>query len=176
MLNFKKPIYYLTSILFIISLIALTGCNKPKQKSSNVNLELKDGLLYKIGNDTPYTGTEEAVVKGRRMVYEVVNGKKSGSFKIYYENKNLAIEGQLDENKNTGLWKYYFPNGAIESEGNFKNDSANGEWKWYFKNSALKEKGNFEKGKKEGKWFSYDENGKVIKELMYKDGKEIDKK
>jgi antitoxin component YwqK of YwqJK toxin-antitoxin module len=161
-------------LIFLIPLLMLAlliGCQHEENVPAG-HLVLKKGLLYGIGNDTPYTGTERGVVNGQKIEYQVVNGKKNGFFRTYYGNGKPAMEGNIVNNLNEGTWKYYYDNGQIESEGNFKNDTVDGNWKWYYLTGAVKEEGDFVNGKREGVWKTFDVKGDA-KEIIYENGEVV---
>ncbi len=163
------PIY----IFLVAGILVLGSCSKNKKEAKG--LVEKKGILYKIGSNEPFTGTEKAVEKNRMIEYHVVNGKKNGIFKISYLNGTPEMIGEMKDNKNEGLWKYYFPDGTLESSGYFKHDLPEGKWFWYFPTGGLKEEGSYIKGISEGEWTTYDSTGKVDSKTIYKNGKKMGK-
>ncbi len=143
-------------ILIIVTLM-IAACNE--RKNDQVNLVLKDSLLYEINSEKPFTGTQKAKVNNNYMEYEVVDGMKQGEFKIFYEDGTIQMSGSMDKNKNVGKWQYFFQEGKIESEGNFENDSPNGLWHFYYQDGKLKEEGYFKNGFRMGEWQFYNDNG-----------------
>src|SRR5690606_20037767 len=62
--------------------------------------------------------------------------------KTFYENGNIEIQGQFDENgKPTGEWKYYEENGKVESIEHFSENRIFR--KSYWQNGRLQEVGTF---------------------------------
>ena len=163
--------YLIYSFTIFIVLFFLNSC-KSKQDDKNI-LITKNGLIYKYGSSVPFSGKEIARVKQRTIVYDVVNGKKNGEFKILFLNGNPEIIGQMVNNSNEGLWKYFYPNSQIENEGNFKNNMADGKWTWFYDNGSLKEEGNYVNGKREGEWISYQKDGKVSEKKIFNNGTEV---
>ncbi len=169
----KNSVQTFGCIFFIIILVA--GCSK-KEKPHHTRLVIKDGLIYQYGKNTPYTGHEKSVVKGKLIEYDVKDGKKNGTFKLYYQNGKLEMTGNIKMGKNEGTWKYYNTDGSLESIGKFKDDKSDSAWEWYYNDGKLKSKGDFSEGKKTGKWINYDEEGKVIKQEIFKDDKPVKSK
>ncbi len=160
-------IYLFVLIISILSFFCNTG------KEIKAEYILKNGLIYKNGSDTAYTGRVKTVVNGSRFEYDVVKGKKTGELKIFDKNGSIAIEGNLKDNKNIGTWKYYYPGGELESVGDFVDDMPDGKWIWYYKNGKPREIGYFSEGEKDSTWFDYDEDGHQIKKYVFKNGEEI---
>lgn len=160
-------------LLFVI--ILFPGCSK-KSKPLHSHLINKNGLIFEYGKDTPYTGHEKDTVKGQLIEYDVKDGLKNGTFKLYRKNGKLEMLGKIVMNKNEGIWKYFNPDGSLESTGKFKNDKPDSTWAWYYNDGKLKSKGDYLDGKKIGDWKNYDEDGKVIKEEVFKDGKPVAEK
>jgi antitoxin component YwqK of YwqJK toxin-antitoxin module len=155
---------FIPVIFFTITL--LVSCSEEKPKSS---LIIKDNLLYKIGEDKPFTGTERGTVDGKILEYEVVDGLKQGKFRIYYADETIAVDGQIDSNKNVGKWQYFYPSGSLESEGGFTNDQPEGKWLWFYESGIVKEEGNFKAGMKIGSWKQFNELGELISEEEFLD-------
>lgn len=167
-----KKSYLILPFLFALSVIVcLASCSEsPKQKKTEIKF---DAEIYDE-NGNLFTGTRKGTVGSKVIEYEVVNGKKHGSFKTYYENGNPEMEGQIKENKNEGLWKYYYENGTLESEGNFQDDRIEGKWYWYYPTGSLREISEYQDGVRNGKIIMYDSTGTVIEEKLYKDGSEVE--
>jgi antitoxin component YwqK of YwqJK toxin-antitoxin module len=128
---------------------------------------MRDTLIYKKGSDIPFTGREKAKVKDKVIEYDIVNGLKQGEFIIYYENGNMQIKGQMENNRNVGKWQYFYETGEIESEGYFVDDQPEGRWVWYSPSGKLKEEGSYKQGRRIGKWKTFDENGNVMQEKEF---------
>jgi antitoxin component YwqK of YwqJK toxin-antitoxin module len=157
------------TMLIIVTVIRLNN-NSIKEKESLLKI---NGLLYKNGSKSPFTGIEKSKVRDRILEYDVVNGIKNGRFKVFYSDGTLQISGQLINDKNEGLWQYFYTNAQLESQGDFKNDLPTGSWYWYFPDGKIKEEGVFIEGKREGKWVSYKENGQVDTEKNYENGETV---
>ena len=162
-----KPIKlsHIFSILLVTILILTASCGKEEIPKSS--LIVKDNLLYKEGSNIPFTGKEKALVNNKIVEYEVLDGLKHGEFKIYFEDGNLEMQGQVDSNRNVGKWQYFYPDGKIESEGNFNLDKPDGNWIWNYPDGKRKEEAKYDNGIRIGKWLQYDNNGNVTSEHNY---------
>lgn len=155
-----KLFLIITSVIFIF-----VGCNK---YYTNQNIEIKeDGLIYKVGQDNPYTGRIIDTLNNNVLEYDVVNGMKNGEFRLSSIEGLVSVYGMIENNLNIGEWKYYYPNGQLESIGNFKNDSPNGKWNWYYPNGNIRETGTFFNRKKQGKWYEYSQDGLLMSIILY---------
>jgi antitoxin component YwqK of YwqJK toxin-antitoxin module len=154
--------------------LGLNSCSKTTESASEI--AIKDGLIFKKGELTPYTGEINDTLGGKIFKYSVIEGKKSGEFKTYFKSGQLEMIGQIKENLNQGKWTYYYQSGQVESEGTFKDDLPDGKWKWFYENGNIKEEGNYVKGDREGRWMLYDEEGKIKEERMLKKNQIIEKK
>jgi len=162
-------------ILIIVSVGLLFGINmlrKPKEEPVS-GVFANTELLYKDGSDKPFTGTVRDTEATNIMEYDVVNGIKSGRFRLYTNGGNPVISGELENNKNNGKWTYYYPSGKIESRGAFKDDTIVGKWTWYYKDGTIKEEGFYIKGERDGKWVTYNENGIIQSQVTFEKGKAI---
>ena len=146
--------------IIIASLMQLfvVSCGDNVELTDN-NLEIRDNIIYERGKGIPFTGIERARVDDKIIEYEIVDGVKHGSFKLYFENGNEEINGMIENNANTGEWKYYYDSGKLESEGYFIDDKPEGRWVWYYESGKIKEEGSFHIGNRVEWWYQYDSNG-----------------
>jgi antitoxin component YwqK of YwqJK toxin-antitoxin module len=154
------------SSALLIALLIFTFISCEKISDPKPDITIKDGLIFKQGEFKPYSGIVKDTIQGKRIEYEVVDGKKNGEFKTYFKNGKLAMNGYIKDNLNQGKWTYYYQSGQVESEGTFKDDLPDGMWKWFYENGNLREEGSYVKGNREGKWILYDIDGKVKEERM----------
>jgi antitoxin component YwqK of YwqJK toxin-antitoxin module len=145
------------TIACLIQVLAIS-CGDNIKLTDN-DLEIRDNLIYERGKEIPFTGIEQARVDDKIIEYEIVEGVKHGSFKLYFENGNEEIIGMIDNNANTGEWKYFFESGNLESEGFFVDDMPEGRWVWYYESGKIKEEGSFIKGNRVEWWYQYDSDG-----------------
>lgn len=171
----KHLFYYRTAMLKLFLKISWLGilffiaaCS---QYYSDQNIEIKeDGLIYKAGQPSPFTGRVIDTLNNKVLEYDVLNGLKNGEFRVSSVDGIMSVYGFVKDNLNNGEWKYYYPNGQIESKGNFLNDNPHGKWTWFYGNGSVKETGTFFDGKKTGKWYNYNERGVLSKMTYYYDG------
>ncbi len=115
-----------------------------------------DGLIYNSHNDQLFTGTvldtADVIIE-----FQVVDGKKNGTFRTYYLDGQIEKTGYVINNENMGTWKYYYPNGQIESEGDFESNKPDGKWISYYPDGTKESEGKYRDGKQDGIWTYYDE-------------------
>ncbi len=158
-------------LLFISSLFFAIACN---QYYTDQNIEIKeDGLIYKVGQDDPYTGRIIDTLQNKVVEYDVVNGMKNGEFSLSSIEGIVSVHGSIEDNRNIGEWKYFYQNEQLESIGNFKYDNPHGKWVWYYSDGSIKEKGTFLNGKKTGTWYLYNWEGSLFSIITYDDGEKI---
>ncbi len=158
-------------ILIISSLFFAAACN---QYYTDQNIEIKeDGLIYKVGQDDPFTGRILDTLENKVLEYDVVNGMKNGEFSLSSIEGIVSVHGSIEDNRNIGEWKYYYPNEQLESIGNFKNDYPHGKWVWYYSNGGIKEIGTFLNGNKTGSWYRYNWEGSLLSITTYDEGEKI---
>ncbi len=105
------------------------------------------------------------------------NGKKTGAWKIYGNDKTyagkgyaadaVAEEGAYTDGKKTGLWKLYFPSGKVKSEIEYKNGRPSGTFKSYYENGQVEEEGTWKNNAYTGGFKRYYENGQVAQEKSF---------
>jgi antitoxin component YwqK of YwqJK toxin-antitoxin module len=134
------------------------------------DLVKRDGLYYKKFNNVPFTGTIDGKIQG-----SFKNGKRNGSWIIYWDNGQLRSKGDYKNGMYDGSWIKYGDNGQLRSKGHYKNGMYDGSWIKYGDDGQLWSKGNFRNGKHEGSWVFYKYDGSLdkVNSGTYKDGKRI---
>ena len=89
--------------------------------------------------------------------------------KLYHDNGQLMVEGNIKDGKKDSIWKWYDEKGQLQAEVTYKDGKEEGWYKW-FENGKLKYEGNIKDGEENGIWKNYHENGQVSSEQIFKDG------
>lgn len=89
---------------------------------------------------------------------------------FYYENRQIASEGNMENGKPNGYWKTYYENGILKSSGNRKNYLLDSTWKFYNDSGKIVLEVNYLKDLKHGKRITYSEN-EIIEENFKKNVK-----
>ena len=136
-----KPI---TVIIAMFISIGLVSCNQIVNESETIKM---NDLLYKIGEDQPFTGT--VVGKGREDYRRVA-----------YEYKKEYKDGVQD-----GETVFIYPNGKLESKVPYKNGKVHGFMMRFWPNGRPRARIHFIDGLRgglRGEMF-WDENGHQVK-------------
>lgn len=168
-----KPRLLYFMILLLPVMMALLLYTWPQKKVSSTAFEVRDGLIYHIGSEVPFSGMVLDTVANKIIEYNVVSGKKNGNFVVSNASGNVEVFGKITKNKNEGVWKYYYPDGKLESVGNFESDKLTGKWLWYYPDGSLKKVGFFHKGQENGKWVEYKQSGDIKQEIYFLNGKVV---
>ncbi len=132
------------------------------EKGAYVN-NVKEGI---------WTAYYSAGTKKSEITYQ--NGQKRGYARIYFENGNIAEEGNWDVDKWTGKYITYYSNGKYSYLWNYdQNGKRHGYQKYYYPDGKIKIEGEWENGKENGIIKEYFENGKIKAEKSFIEG-EID--
>lgn len=99
-----------------------------------------------------------------------IEAKEEGVTKRYYENGQLAFEGEMKSFQKNGICKYYHENGQLKIIGNWKSDIPHGIFKRYNKKGNLEAEGKYEQGYRVGLFKGYYTNGKLAVESNWKNG------
>jgi len=157
-------------ILFIFLSLFLIGC---KSYHSTQNIYTEEGLIYKEGEEAPFTGRILDTLDTKIIEYEVRNGLKNGEFCLTSTSGKVAVYGSIKNNMNVGRWKYFYDSGNLESSGGFRDDKPNGKWTWFYENGVVKGDGYFIEGYKIGRWCAYSTKGILTSAITYNKGDKV---
>lgn len=87
----------------------------------------------------------------------------------YHENGLRHDQVHYKSGVITGKWYSWYDNGQLQVE----SDSWIGETTMWYKNGKIKKKGPMLNGVEDGKWYFYDENGNLVREVLFKNGVEV---
>ena len=167
---------------------------------------VKDGKeIYKNGEKNIYRneliGTFYYPSGKMNETYKMIDGKKVGEDKIYFENGNvfrishpdgkseiaaakeydektgkLDAEGEIIvvDGKRNGIWTLY--DAEEKTIGHYEKNIQTGKWQSFYPSGKLKRESTFVNGEREGKRIFYKEDGTLEKTETYKKGKLISTK
>ena len=122
--------------LFIIPLVLMSLVSFPSWGLTMDDLVIRAGFYCEKFTATPFTDeVDEGLYRG-----SLRNGKREGS------------------------WELYYRSGMLRSKGEFKNDELEGSWESYWDLGQLRMKGDSKNGKREGSWETYKSDGTVDEE------------
>jgi len=142
-------------LVLLVSLpLLLGGCVEKHYGVNTEGVELRDGIAYLKGSDTPYKG----------KIYEL------------YKNGRKLAEGNYKDGKQEGLTVAWHENGLKKAEANFNDGKQEGlAVKWH-ENGQKAVENNWKYSKQEGLAVGWHENGLKAGESDWKDGKKISSK
>ena len=100
-----------------------------------------------------------------------VNGKRNGMCYVYLPDGKTAEEKTYKMDILNGSFKQYFDGKNIKGQGTYLNGLLEGKASYYFPNGIEVASGYYINDKKNGPWIYKEENGKVKEKELYKDGK-----
>ncbi len=84
-----------------------------------------------------------------------IKGKKTGSWKTWFQNGKKKTIGEFVDGKKSGTWVKYWKNKHLRKQGNYEAGFRSGVWSTYFENGSLKHEGTYDRDLKFGKWLFY---------------------
>ena len=135
-------------LLGLLLVMGMVGCGKTVDGSKVV---VRDGLVYEINSETPFTG-------------DVVSK---------YENGQKEAEGTFKDGKAEGLATWWAENGQKRGEGTWKDGKLEGLLTQWHENWQKRQEGTYKDGKPEGLLTRWRKNGQKLSETTYKDGKKV---
>lgn len=118
------------------------------------------------------------LVSGTAIAQEKINqldaqGRRTGVWKKYYDNKNIRYEGQFVAGKEIGVFNYY---GALDSKQPmivkiFSGVDDIAQVKYFYEDGKLQSEGSMKGTNRNGKWIYYNTDGKtIVSEENYENG------
>ena len=103
-------------------LLTLTSCGKERIEDMS-KLELRDGKIYVIGENKPYTGTFIKKFENGNLREErnYKNGLRHGKQETYDKNSQLLLLNTYKNGKKDGQQKLYYENGNLRAEDKYTN-------------------------------------------------------
>ena len=86
---------------------------------------------------------------------------------VYYENKQVKMDGEYKNELRDGQWKAWYKNGMIWSEGEYKGGKRNGIGIAYHENGKKYIEGMYRDDVRVGTWRFYDSAGIITKEVNF---------
>lgn len=158
----------------VLMCLALTIQGYAQEEINTKLLAYKNGIFYKVGSITPFTGKAISYGDGNKIVSEInyVEGKREGISKKYYADGVLEEEGIYKQKKKEGTFKYYYPTGKLKSVEDFVNGDREGIVKNYYSSGCLEGEWQYKKDQKDGPAILYYANGQLKVQMDYKEGRE----
>jgi antitoxin component YwqK of YwqJK toxin-antitoxin module len=86
---------------------------------------------------------------------------------VYYQNKQVKMDGKFKDEEREGLWKAWYENGNLWSEGEYKAGKRNGPGVAYHPNGKKYIEGMYRDDARVGAWKFYDTTGLLTREVNF---------
>ena len=134
--------------LLIISFFFFSLIYSQENRINSVHVVMKDGLFYDLNEffvtdtPTPYSGKVVTIIETEGLdsdygsyvhtEYYILNGKKHGNYKKWYESGILETEGTYKDGELDGVWIEYTHLGKVKSKKTWENGKikSSGPRKW----------------------------------------------
>ena len=94
--GYKIPLpFIIISVLFVSAVIIITPIVSTVYTIDEESLRIvvRSGLIYKLGESSPYSGQIIDTLENKVIKYNVVNGLKHGEFSISTIEGNFSVRG-----------------------------------------------------------------------------------
>ena len=102
-------------------------------------------------------------------------GKADGLALEYYQTGQVKAVWPYKNDELNGRLKEYYPNGVLKLEQEYKDHQMEGESKSFYESGRLESVGQTKAGNFHGRYTSYYEDGSVWEDLLYKEGRLLDR-
>jgi antitoxin component YwqK of YwqJK toxin-antitoxin module len=153
-------------VLFILVAVTITSCSSCNDEKSKEQ-KAEDDLYSIAENDSIFRNFEDGKPRTIRTFEYVQDKQVFVSEREYYESGQLRMEGPLVNRRREGLWKSFYEDGKIWSEGEYKDGLRDGITITYHPNGVKRFEGAFYKSKKSGIWKFWDDKGEFVKEMDF---------
>jgi antitoxin component YwqK of YwqJK toxin-antitoxin module len=86
---------------------------------------------------------------------------------VYYQNKQVKMDGKFKNEEREGIWKAWYENGILWSEGEYKAGKRNGPGIAYHPNGKKYIEGIYRDDARVGAWKFYDTTGVLTHEINF---------
>ena len=86
---------------------------------------------------------------------------------VYYQNKQVKMDGKFKNEEREGIWKAWYENGILWSEGEYKAGKSNGPGIAYHPNGKKYIEGLYRDDARVGAWKFYDTTGVLTHEINF---------
>jgi uncharacterized protein len=101
-------------LFFTVAIMILMACSTEKMNFGQ--LQDRNGMLYLVNENEPFTGDIVSYANGRvEFEGKVVKGLREGPWTYYYPSGQKKEEGVYKEGMKDGTWKLYQANGTQDS-------------------------------------------------------------
>ena len=141
-----------TRIIMILMVgVGLYGLvwGEARQIERKQQLVRRDGLMYEVSSDKPFTGQSVGYFPNGQKAYEnnFLNGLPHGKWCSWYNNGQKVREEEYVKGERNGKYIEWHKNGQKRVEGTYCNDHQCGKWFSWYENGAKEQEKEFVDGK-----------------------------
>ena len=177
--------YYRAAVVAVMTISQLSFAGYAVAQAGSTSTQIKpDDPIYL---DEPEVIAKPTLVRRETHQEKYDDGKKrverqvayysdnhfeaDGSYREFYPNEQLFVEGQFKNGRQHGEWTFYHENGQQNRKATYNNGQPDGAWDVFRADGTLAAKRSFRNGQRHGEWISYDKTGKnPLREEHYVDG------
>ncbi|MBK7133167.1 MAG: hypothetical protein IPH69_10220 [Bacteroidales bacterium] len=147
------------SIITILSIILITGCNGSGNSKKNASAETDTTTVA----DTGFTGITQGM-SGQYIVNETTykNGVRHGLKKTFYQSGKVRQTFWYENGLRQDSSRWYFEEGQLFRTTPYKNDTIDGIQKQFYRTGKLKAKIGYEKGLRTTFFQEFTAEGKLV--------------
>lgn len=156
------------SILFFIVLVFFSCSEKEVSLETLVN---RNGLLYEVNKEKPYTGKVTAHYDNQQLktIGYYKQGLQHKEWKEFQENGQLLFRKNYASGKLNGEVEEFYLDGVRKELREYINDSLNGKYHTFYSSGESYLQGSYANNLKEGLWVNNGRNGTKIEETYSQD-------
>lgn len=127
-----------------------------------------EGLYYNTSGDL-YTGTyTEFYDSGnKRIEMNLVDGKRNGKIRLFFEDEKIQEIRSYDKGLMDGTWITWNNNSVKIAEAAYKRNKKHGKWYIWDDNGVKRYEMEYKEGDKIGIWYIWDEDGNLLKKRKF---------
>lgn len=127
-----------------------------------------EGLYYNTSGDL-YTGTYTEFYESgnKRIEMNLVEGKRNGKIRLFFENEKIQEVRSYDSGLMDGTWITWNNNSVKIAEAAYKRNKKHGKWYIWDDNGVKRYEMEYKDGEKIGTWYIWDEDGNLLKERKF---------
>lgn len=145
-----------------ISFAAVAGGTSSTQE---VKLTCPTGAVQKSRSGSTFCVKAAGSSKGEPQLH--------GPYVDFHSTGQKQSEGQYHDGARSGRWTFWDVNGVKSGETNFSGGDYHGERTQYFANGKPRMIEQYTKGRRDGLVQEYSEDGKLIRQVQYKDDRQV---
>jgi antitoxin component YwqK of YwqJK toxin-antitoxin module len=138
--------------------------DEPEDPVPATVVESKRTVKQNYPDGSPYIERQVTRYSDERIIND-------GTYREFFRNGQLFVEGRFEEGDRQGEWTYWHDNGQKNRTVTYKDGLPDGGWEIFREDGTLEARRQFKMGQRDGEWIVYNESGDEPRQLMnFKDG------